>query len=102
MWLEYAQFSIGVCEITETRKILENGLQAVGLHVHSGSLLWDTFREVELAHLSLIDTKSEAYVGQINRIFELFRRQLSVPLMNMENTYEEYQLFKNDLKNKNM
>lgn len=98
LWLEYAQFSLGFCELSETRKILENGLQAVGLHVNSGSLLWDTLREVELAHFSLVEKNSDDYVGQLNRIFELFRRQLSVPLLNMDNTYKEYKSFKNNVK----
>ncbi|XP_044264579.1 squamous cell carcinoma antigen recognized by T-cells 3-like [Tribolium madens] len=93
LWVEYAQYSIGVSTLETTRGIIERGLTAGGLHVSDGSLLWDTLRELELAHLSLTETGGDAWKAQVERIVEVFRRQLSVPLLHMENTYKEWQEF---------
>uniref|UniRef100_A0A6P7FTK9 Squamous cell carcinoma antigen recognized by T-cells 3-like n=1 Tax=Diabrotica virgifera virgifera TaxID=50390 RepID=A0A6P7FTK9_DIAVI len=90
VWIEYAQYSIGTSNIQTTRSILERGLTSAGLHVSEGSLLWDTLRELEHAHLSLYQENSEEWKSQIKRLVEVFRRQLSVPLLNMENTYQEW------------
>ncbi|EFA06313.2 squamous cell carcinoma antigen recognized by T-cells 3 [Tribolium castaneum] len=90
LWVEYAQYSIGVSTLDTTRVIIERGLTAAGLHVADGSLLWDTLRELEFAHLSLTEAGSEPWKTQVEKIVEVFRRQLSVPLLDMENTYKEW------------
>lgn len=90
LWIEYAQYSIGVSNIQTTRAILERGLTAAGLHVSDGSLLWDTLRELEYAHISLTEEGTEEWKIQIGRLAEVFRRQLSVPLLGMEQTHHEW------------
>nr|CAH7761238.1 unnamed protein product [Callosobruchus chinensis] len=91
LWMEYAQYSIGVSDLQTTRSIIERGLNCAGLHASEGHLLWDTLRELENAHLSLQEKDSEEWAAQVKRLGDIFKRQLSVPLMNMENTYEEWQ-----------
>ncbi|CAG9820372.1 unnamed protein product [Phaedon cochleariae] len=91
VWVEYAQFSIGASELSKTHSILERGLNSAGLHVAEGSLLWDTLRELEHAHVQVNSEGSEEWKNQVNRLADVFKRQLSVPLLNMENTYQEWQ-----------
>lgn len=67
LWIEYAQYSIGASELQTTRSILERGLTAGGLHVSEGSLLWDTLRELENAHISIHPKDSEEWKSQIMR-----------------------------------
>uniref|UniRef100_A0A3P8WG26 Squamous cell carcinoma antigen recognized by T cells 3 n=1 Tax=Cynoglossus semilaevis TaxID=244447 RepID=A0A3P8WG26_CYNSE len=84
IWLEYAQYSIGGMGspggIDKVRCIFERAVTAVGLHMTKGQLVWEAYREFENAILSTLE-----------RIHKLFRRQLTVPLMDMEATYEEYE-----------
>lgn len=91
LWQEYAQFAIGVLELSKVREILEKGLSAAGMHVASGSLLWDTLRELEFAHFSAKEPQSEEWRSQLQRLYDIFKRQLSVPLLGMESTYEEFE-----------
>lgn len=93
LWQEYAQFAIGTCSIPEVRAIIERGLNCVGLHVSQGSLLWDTLREFELAHLSLAQPETDDFALQMQRVIEVYKRQLSVPLLNMESTFKEWEDF---------
>lgn len=91
LWQEFAQFSIGALEPEKVREVLERGLNTAGMHVSDGSLLWDTFRELELAHLSIAEPQSKEWHSQLERVYDVFKRQLSVPLMGMESTYEEFE-----------
>lgn len=78
-------------ELSKVREILEKGLNAAGTHISHGSLLWDTLRELELAHLSAAEPQSEEWQNQLKRVFDVFKRQLLVPLLDMESTYEEFE-----------
>uniref|UniRef100_A0A8D3D241 Spliceosome associated factor 3, U4/U6 recycling protein n=1 Tax=Scophthalmus maximus TaxID=52904 RepID=A0A8D3D241_SCOMX len=84
IWLEYAQYSIGGMGspggIDMVRSIFERAVTAVGLHMTKGQTVWEAYREFENAILSTLE-----------RIHTLFRRQLSVPLIDMEATYAEYE-----------
>lgn len=90
LWQEYIQFALGFLTTEKVREILERGLNAVGMHVTEGSLLWDMLRDIELAHLSATKPQTDEWQSQLERVFEAFRRQLSVPLLDMENTFEEF------------
>uniref|UniRef100_A0A8C2E8B8 Spliceosome associated factor 3, U4/U6 recycling protein n=1 Tax=Cyprinus carpio TaxID=7962 RepID=A0A8C2E8B8_CYPCA len=83
IWLEYVQYSIGGMGaqggIERVRSIFERALTAVGLHMTKGASIWEAYREFEI----LLN-------AQLERIHTLFRRQLAVPLMDMEGTYAEY------------
>uniref|UniRef100_A0A8P4KHF6 Spliceosome associated factor 3, U4/U6 recycling protein n=1 Tax=Dicentrarchus labrax TaxID=13489 RepID=A0A8P4KHF6_DICLA len=84
IWLEYAQYSIGGMGspggIDKVRSIFERAVTAVGLHMTKGQTVWEAYREFENAILSTLE-----------RIHTLFRRQLAIPLMDMEATYAEYE-----------
>lgn len=67
LWIEYAQYSIGVSDLKTTRAILERGLMVGGLHTSEGSLLWDTLRELENAHVALHQEGSDEWKAQIMR-----------------------------------
>uniref|UniRef100_A0A672T6W3 Spliceosome associated factor 3, U4/U6 recycling protein n=1 Tax=Sinocyclocheilus grahami TaxID=75366 RepID=A0A672T6W3_SINGR len=83
IWLEYVQYSIGGMGaqggIERVRSIFERALTAVGLHMTKGATIWEAYREFEIL-----------LKAQLERIHTLFRRQLAVPLMDMEGTYAEY------------
>ncbi|XP_076181119.1 spliceosome associated factor 3, U4/U6 recycling protein [Ptiloglossa arizonensis] len=101
VWLEYLQFSIGnmgtekdaaknVCQL------FERALTAVGLHTIKGAIIWEAFREFETALYALIDpTNSAERKEQLERIGNLFKRQLACPLLDMERTFEEYETWRN-------
>lgn len=96
LWLEYVQFAIGVCSEDEVRNIFEKGLKTIGLNVKDGHLLWDNLREFEVIHLQLCkgsagNSKEEEI--QLKRLTDIFKRQLSLPLDNIENTWEEFNEF---------
>ena len=92
LWLEYCQFSLRgldtVQGIAKARDVFERAVAAVGLHVAKGSLIWATYRDFESAMFNLDNSPS-----QKDRIDKLFRRQLAVPLLDMNNTLAEYQDF---------
>ena len=84
LWLEYCQFSLGGIAtekgIENARNVCERAVNAVGIHVARGSLIWEVFREFENAILSIFkDTEKEQ--EQRNRIDRLFKRQLALPLL---------------------
>ncbi|KAM8961235.1 spliceosome associated factor 3, U4/U6 recycling protein [Pelodytes ibericus] len=104
IWLEYAQYSIGgmgeVGGIAKVRSVFERALTAVGLHMTKGSTVWDAYREFENAILGTIQPmpgsiptaeQQEMLNEQLEKIHTLFRRQLGVPLLDMESTYAEYE-----------
>ena len=97
LWLEYVQYSIGLMDslgAEGVRRIFERSITYVGLNVDKGVLIWDTFREFESFILKSMTSSdqnevNEEFKKQIERIFDLFRRQLSLPLKGMENTFKE-------------
>lgn len=104
IWLEYAQYSIGGMNspggIEKVRAIFERAVTAVGLHVTKGQMVWEAYREFENAILSTVQPppgkipsheEQELLNAQLERIQTLFRRQLAVPLMDMEATFAEYE-----------
>lgn len=94
LWLEYVQYSIGNNDIETTRKVFENAVGEAGLHVSKGSLIWDAYRELELAHLSCVkDVESAEWETQAKRVAAIFKRQLSVTLLDMDRTYVEWRVW---------
>ncbi|XP_070690238.1 squamous cell carcinoma antigen recognized by T-cells 3 isoform X2 [Pempheris klunzingeri] len=104
IWLEFAQYSIGGMGspggIDKVRSIFERAVTAVGLHMTKGHAVWEAYREFENAILSTVQPppgriptseEQELLNTQLGRIHSLFRRQLAVPLMDMETTYAEYE-----------
>ncbi|NXW67907.1 SART3 protein, partial [Hirundo rustica] len=104
IWLEYAQYSIGGIGqeggIEKVRSIFERALTAVGLHVTKGTALWEAYREFENAILETAQPapgsipspeQQQVLCSQLERIHTLFRRQLGIPLLDMEASYAEYE-----------
>ncbi|XP_077164084.1 spliceosome associated factor 3, U4/U6 recycling protein isoform X2 [Paroedura picta] len=103
IWLEYAQCSIGGIGqeggMEKVRSIFERALTAVGLHVTKGAAIWEAFREFENAILETVQPaagsipspeQQQTISTQLEKIHALFRRQLGIPLLDMETTYAEY------------
>ena len=96
VWLEYCQFMLGEVGTEEgrakAREVFERAIAAVGLNVAEGSLIWESYREFELALLSLASTDKEKK-AQNARMNKLFQRQLSIPQLNMETILAEFKTF---------
>jgi len=94
VWLEYVQYAIGGMAdeggLAVARDTFERALTAVGIHIASGIMLWEAYREFESAMLAGLqptpgsvadaDTMKQIEI-QTKRIAKLFQRQLSVPLI---------------------
>ncbi|CAM5162301.1 unnamed protein product [Eretmochelys imbricata] len=109
IWLEYAQYSIGGIGqeggIEKVRSIFERALTAVGLHVTKGTAIWEAYREFENAILETVQPaagsipspeQQQTLCAQLEKIHTLFRRQLGIPLLDMETTYAEYEEWSED------
>lgn len=85
------------------RSIGERAISFAGLHVTKGHILWEGYREFENA---LLTGFQQTYAGtvqseeqtklineQINRITNLFKRELSVCLLAGISTFKEFQEF---------
>ncbi|XP_014473485.1 PREDICTED: squamous cell carcinoma antigen recognized by T-cells 3-like [Dinoponera quadriceps] len=100
VWLEYLQFSIGNMSteegrVKDIRQLFERALTTVALHTVKGAIIWEAFREFENVLLTLINAENIAEKKeQLGRIGNLFRRQLACPLLDMNKTYEEYELWR--------
>lgn len=100
IWLEYLQFSIGNMDnekdgTKNVRQLFERALTSVGLHTIKGAIIWEAFREFEAVLFALIDPSNVAErKEQLERIGNLFRRQLACPLLDMEKTHEEYETWR--------
>uniref|UniRef100_A0A8D2KYZ0 Spliceosome associated factor 3, U4/U6 recycling protein n=1 Tax=Varanus komodoensis TaxID=61221 RepID=A0A8D2KYZ0_VARKO len=98
IWLEYAQYSIGGIGqeggIERVRSIFERALTAVGLHVTKGAAIWEAYREFENAILATViasPDQQQTSSARLEKIHSLFRRQLGIPLLDMEAAYAEYE-----------
>nr|XP_003704670.1 PREDICTED: squamous cell carcinoma antigen recognized by T-cells 3-like [Megachile rotundata] len=100
VWLEYLQFSIGNMGTEKdaarnVRQLFERALTDVGLHTIKGAIIWEAFREFEAVLHALIEPSNQAErKEQLERIGNLFKRQLACPLLDMEKTYEEYETWR--------
>lgn len=100
LWSEYLNFiqerdeSVSQCTpegVEKIRALFERALTAAGLHVVGGGKLWAAYREFEQALLITMEENSEeAKDKQVDRIRNLFRRQLSVPLSDIDPTLKDY------------
>ncbi|XP_050527291.1 squamous cell carcinoma antigen recognized by T-cells 3-like [Daktulosphaira vitifoliae] len=96
LWLEFVQFSIGCMTdntgTETTRQLMERALTAGGLHVPNGNVLWEVYIVFEKLILDSLKQNSDekAIIEQKRRINNLYKRQLSVPLFDMESNFNEY------------
>ncbi|XP_051017649.1 squamous cell carcinoma antigen recognized by T-cells 3 isoform X2 [Acomys russatus] len=85
IWLEYGQYSVGGIGqkggLEKVRSVFERALSSVGLHVTKGLAIWEAYREFESAIVE---------AARLEKVHSLFRRQLAIPLFDMEATFAEY------------
>ncbi|KAG8190656.1 hypothetical protein JTE90_001265 [Oedothorax gibbosus] len=111
IWSDYVNFSIGKIGNTwpwpesgleNTRQTFEKALASVGIHVTEGYMIWEAYREFETIYLLNLrnEGSSEADIKkQEERIFNLYKRQLSIPLVDMSSTYDQFKELFSDLPN---
>ncbi|KAH8509934.1 hypothetical protein H0E87_007738 [Populus deltoides] len=100
LWCDYLNYiqehdpSVRECSldgISKARNLFERALTAAGLHVAEGNKIWELYREFEQAVLHTIDENDiKAKELQVQRIRNIFHRQLSVPLVNLRSTLLAY------------
>ncbi|KAI5133240.1 squamous cell carcinoma antigen recognized by T-cells 3 isoform X1 [Manis pentadactyla] len=104
IWLEYGQYSVGGIGqkggLEKVRSVFERALSSVGLHMTKGLAIWEAYREFESAiveaarpiagFLSPFD-REQTFDSQLEKVHSLFRRQLAIPLYDMEATFAEYE-----------
>ncbi|XP_029777594.1 squamous cell carcinoma antigen recognized by T-cells 3 isoform X2 [Suricata suricatta] len=91
IWLEYGQYSVGGIGqkggLEKVRAVFERALSSVGLHMTKGLAVWEAYREFESAI---------AEAARLEKVHSLFRRQLAIPLFDMEATFAEYEEWSED------
>ena len=90
IWVEYIQFSLagmgigGTGALKQIRGVMEEAIRHGGLHLVKGALLWDSYRDFEMAIYQTTKGGNAAEnLSQAQQITQLFNRQLSVPLLDM-------------------
>ncbi|XP_048198721.1 squamous cell carcinoma antigen recognized by T-cells 3 isoform X2 [Perognathus longimembris pacificus] len=91
IWLEYGQYSVGGIGqkggLDKVRSVFERALSSVGLHMTKGLAIWEAYREFESAIVE---------AARLEKVHSLFRRQLAIPLYDMETTFAEYEEWSED------
>lgn len=67
--------------------MFERALSSVGLHMTKGLAIWEAYREFESAIVE---------AARLEKVHSLFRRQLAIPLYDMEATFAEYEEWSED------
>lgn len=103
LWCDYLNFvqehepSIRDCSadgVSKARNLFERALTASGLHFSEGSKIWEAYKEFEQAIcLTIDDSDIEGKEKQIQRVRNIFHRQLSVPLEDMNSSLLAYKLW---------
>ncbi len=98
--------------IALVRKAFDDAVNATGLHVGSGRAVWVAFREFEMKVASKITGSGSVAAAAASamrpaqaldskgaeKIRGLFRRELQLPLIGMEESWAEYEAFERDQK----
>ncbi|CAH6778741.1 squamous cell carcinoma antigen recognized by T-cells 3 [Phodopus roborovskii] len=91
IWLEYGQYSVGGIGqkggLEKVRSVFERALSSVGLHMTKGLAIWEAYREFESVIVE---------AARQEKVHSLFRRQLAIPLYDMEATLAEYEEWSED------
>lgn len=101
LWIDYIEFAIAQKEtisIDEIRKIFDKSLVLAGLHVTRGSEIWKAYITFELSLLNKQNSNNLDVNQQIRNIYNLYCSQLMLPLKDMEETYDEFQKWKENIK----
>eukprot|EP01126_Amoeba_proteus_P057807 TRINITY_DN7391_c0_g1_i7.p1 TRINITY_DN7391_c0_g1~~TRINITY_DN7391_c0_g1_i7.p1 ORF type:complete len:650 (+),score=170.07 TRINITY_DN7391_c0_g1_i7:72-1952(+) len=101
-WLDWEQevlvdteegLSHSNCEII--RRKFDTAISQGGHHVRQGRILWQALLRFEMGQLEKVMEIGDPKVTQEqeNRIRQIYKKQLSIPLEKMEETFEEYKLW---------
>ncbi|CAI8052399.1 RIB43A-like with coiled-coils protein 2, partial [Geodia barretti] len=108
VWLQYVQFTMDQMSVVSEgvafpRDVCERAIVRCGLHVSKAGELWDMYRGFEIALLKSLqemqqnstedDNLKPQVEAQFERVDKLFKRQLAVPLIGMQDTFEQYRQF---------
>uniref|UniRef100_A0A803N661 RRM domain-containing protein n=1 Tax=Chenopodium quinoa TaxID=63459 RepID=A0A803N661_CHEQI len=103
LWCDYLNFvqehDISIREfsasgVSKARNLFERALTVAGLHFCEGSKIWEAYKEFEQAIcLTIDDSDIEGKEKQIQRVRNIFHRQLSVPLADMNSTLLAYKVW---------
>ncbi|XP_069850755.1 squamous cell carcinoma antigen recognized by T-cells 3 isoform X1 [Dipodomys merriami] len=109
IWLEYGQYSVGGIGqkggLEKVRSVFERALSSVGLHMTKGLAIWEAYREFEsaiveaarpIAGFLFPSDREQTFDSQLEKVHSLFRRQLAIPLYDMEATFAEYEEWSED------
>ncbi|KAI6701774.1 hypothetical protein NL676_016098 [Syzygium grande] len=106
LWYDYINFvqendpSVRECSVvgvSKARNLFERALTAAGLHVTEGNKIWEAYREFEQAIYQTIDAYDAAAKDkQVQRIRNIFHRQLSIPLVDGESTLRVYKAWESE------
>lgn len=98
LWISFVEFAIMFKDslgVDIVRKVCEEALTLLGISVADGSKIWKECIDFEKSLLnSLSSNKTEfstTEVGkQVERILSLYKRQLKLPLIGMEDVYKDF------------
>ncbi|KAI7743467.1 hypothetical protein M8C21_011318 [Ambrosia artemisiifolia] len=106
LWCDYLNFiqkydssvrEFSPTGISKARDLFERALIACGLHVAEGSKLWEAYRSFEEAILNSMDeTDLESREKQVQRVRNIFHRQLSIPHSDMMSTLLTYKAWESE------
>jgi len=88
LWLEYIQYAIKWLGqengLTKFRALCERAISAVGLDPENGASIWEVYRETE----KMIESDDQKEI-----ISKLYKRQVSLPIYQNDETYKEFKKF---------
>ncbi|KAI2804165.1 Squamous cell carcinoma antigen recognized by T-cells 3 [Blomia tropicalis] len=88
-------YESSLVSIDRVRNIFEQTLTRIGCSVIHGTKIWQYYRLLETNILSGFDlineNNRETVQQQIKLIFDIFSRQLSIPLVEMEKNYQQFE-----------
>nr|CAD7405924.1 unnamed protein product [Timema poppensis] len=91
VWLQYVQFAVNhiktADDVESVRVLFERAVSAAGQHVSKGSLIWTAYRQFECSLLQHLETGGVDCSQQRDICVGLFFRQLSLPLLDTQDTY---------------
>ncbi|KAF8819465.1 hypothetical protein IE077_000995 [Cardiosporidium cionae] len=100
LWLSYINFLISrspnSSQPKSIRKAFERALNTLGLHALDGPNLWTAYRAFET---KILEHLSDAFLiqKQVEIIRKLFYRQLKLPLGGLQDLFDEYRVWEEEL-----
>ncbi|KAF8819631.1 hypothetical protein IE077_000746 [Cardiosporidium cionae] len=100
LWLSYINFLItrspNSSQPKSIRKAFERALNTLGLHALDGPNLWSAYRAFET---KILEHLSDVYLiqKQVEIIRKLFYRQLKLPLGGLQDLFDEYRVWEEEL-----